>query len=136
MQTAWLKRRDHALAVGLFVGNGGLVEQVAVAPFTATQFAFAVPQEVRGVFDLAGQGGDFVCSGGKMLQRQSVGEAARVLFHALDSAHQSSRDQQMDEQSTERTQSAEHHDGPEELLPGEIAIHPGRGEQVVLLAAE
>ena len=106
VQTAWLKRRHHALQVGLFVGDGRAVEKVAVAALADAQFAFPLAQQIGGILQLIAERGDFIRPLRQRFQRQAVGQAARILLHRLQAPHHAAGQQQVNEQGAQRAEDA------------------------------
>ena len=99
-----VEARDHALQVGLFVGDRRPVEKIAVAALADAQFPLPLAQQIGGVFQLIAERGDLVRPLRQRLERQSVRQAARILLHRLQAPHHAAGQQQVNEQGAQRAQ--------------------------------
>ena len=127
---------DHALQVGLFVGDGRAVEKVAVAALADAQFAFPFAQQKGGILQLIAERVDFIRPGRQRFQRQTVGQAARIFLHGMQAPHHAAGQQKVDEQRAQRPEDAADDDRAEQADARLIALIAGLREQPFLGFAE
>ncbi len=116
-----VKAPDDAFPVGLFIGNRGLIEEIAIAALAVAQFLLAGAEQNGGILDLARQRIDFVGSSRKGLKREAVRQAAGILLDHLDAADQPAGHHQMNEEGAQRAHNAAGNYGAEQAPADTLA---------------